>query len=114
MVRSAADGVLHLVPLPSISETCELVAISEFGDLFCYAALAGFLVLGTGNSLWRSSAFVSGCILAVILLMFVKTVKTMGCGAALRPHASCASASLARTALSQRLSLSSGQRCGSA
>ena len=40
LVRSAADGVLHWDPLPPISETFMLVAVSEFGDLFCHSALA--------------------------------------------------------------------------
>ena len=40
VARFAADGVLHWHPLRSTLETFVFVAISEFGDLFCYAALS--------------------------------------------------------------------------
>jgi len=56
MVRSAADGVLHFNPFPSILETCVLFAVSEFGNLFCYAALAG-----VSRSWHRKLSLALGC-----------------------------------------------------
>ena len=40
VARFAADGVLHWHPLRPSLETSVFVAISEFGDLLCYAALS--------------------------------------------------------------------------
>ena len=40
VARFAADGVLHWHPLGPTLETFVFVSISEFGDLFCYAALS--------------------------------------------------------------------------
>ena len=40
VARFAADGVLHWHPLRPTLETFVFVAISKFGDLFCYAALS--------------------------------------------------------------------------
>ena len=113
-VSAAEDGVLHWGPLPSTLDTFVLVAVPGLGDLCCSCALAG------ASRSWHQSLSISlRCFQQWHRVVSVPDgVCVCSCCADVGPaprfysSASCARASLARIALSQRRPSCHGQSCG--